>query len=123
MNGEKFQKTLRVLVNNINQSETDSLKMRYILNFFDKVYSKGYMDDGFQAVSHVLSGAEPEILSERDAQMYRVLMYYLSLKRNEFLPNPVAPAVIYDLPNHPHNIELASRNIFVCDDSFRVIRS
>ena len=97
--------------------------MRYILNFYDRLHRKGYMDEGFQPVCNILMEVGPSICRDRDLQMYRVLIFYISLKNKEYLPDKVAPPVIYDLPHRPHNLNLAARNIFVCDDSFYGIAS
>jgi hypothetical protein len=119
MSDIKFQRSLKVLINNINQSQTDSLKMRYILDFFDRIFRKGYMQEGFSSIYSALVSAGYEIVNQRDLQMYKVLIYYLSLKNNEYIPNYVESPIIYDLPHRPHNIELSAKNIFVCDESFR----
>lgn len=118
-NMQRFCKSIRVLVSNVNSSETDSLKMRYITNFYDRMPRKGYLNIDLDDALEALIKGMADIKLFRDRQMYMLIPYYLSNKESKWIPEYIDNPVHYEFPGFDVNNELKDRNIFVCDETFQ----
>ncbi|HOM02543.1 MAG TPA: hypothetical protein PLH43_06925 [Acetivibrio sp.] len=118
----KFEKSLRFLIGLLKTIEdNDELKMRYISNFYEKIYRKDYIYLGQDNIIEAILNEEKN-LDERSASMMRIIVYYLSSKDKKYLPNRVEGSPIeYYIAAKEVNEDLRERNIFVNDDNFRMV--
>ena len=93
--------------------------MRYVTNFFERIYRRGYSQIGTDNMLDALSKEADNIISFRDKQMYALIAYYLSDKSDKWMPERIDIPLHYEYPGLAINEELKFKNIFVCDQTFQ----
>lgn len=118
-----FEKSLKFLVNRLNDDTDDSLKMRYLCNFWEALDRKNYRSDlGTEYISDAIKRAKDSAADPRIARMLQLLVYYNNGMSSDDLPEYVNPPIKYEFPGYAVNAAPAERNFMVCDIIFKNIK-
>ena len=131
----KFEKSINTninILNNIdkeyfdNEKEKDDLKMRHISKFFDKLYKRKYIKYiPLNTILKEINIKSNNIIDFRTRQMFKILNFYLSNKKEfpQKISDNLKPIIYYNNSEN-YNKDLALKcNIFINDDEFDPIKN
>lgn len=105
---------IECLINYINESDNDIIKMRNISNFYNKI--KKYQKNSY--VTDKLIFYSKKIENERNLNIFNILIFIFSGRDYKFLPNKFNDMIDYRIGNMPLDEDLKKCNIFVYEKEF-----